>query len=134
MADAHGRLVEEARGVVSEIDSFGPIAVVRDERASPLVDILREPKGFAKLPYTRHAAPYGLIDSDSLFEWVIAREGTRVIQVYDWEESCQEIHGKVLIHVDGGFRVQGKVQDLAGEAERWRHARRRLQVIRVVGD
>ena len=57
---AHEVLLAEAAAVSDGVAGGGPVLVVRDERAQPLLEILREPRGFAKLPYTRHADPYGL--------------------------------------------------------------------------
>jgi len=129
MAAAHEVLLAEAAAVSGSVAAGAPVAVVRDERAQPLLEILREPQGFAKLPYTRHADPYGLIDAAALFEWVIAEEGTRVEPVADRGTDAE---GPVLIHVDGGFVDTGPVADSAAEAERWRADGRHVRVIRAV--
>ena len=129
MAAAHEVLLAEAAAVSGSVAAGAPVAVVRDERAQPLLEILREPQGFAKLPYTRHADPYGLIDVAALFEWVIAEEGTRVEPVADRGTDAE---GPVLVHVDGGFVDTGPVADSAAEAERWRADGRHVRVIRAV--
>ncbi len=129
MAAAHEVLLAEAPAVSEVVASGDPVVVVRDERAQPLLEILRDPDGFAKLPYTRHADPYGLIDAAALFEWVIADEGTRVEPVAGLRTGAG---GRVLIHSDGGFIDPGPVADLATEAERWRADGRRVRVIQAV--
>jgi hypothetical protein len=132
MAEAHGRLIEEARAVASLVEAEERVAVIRDENLQPLVEILRQPRGFVKLPYTRHAASYGLIDAAVLFEWVIAREDTRVAAVTDWQQSCRGVCGRLLVHIEGGFTDLGRTSDLAAAASRWQETGRRVQVIRVV--
>ena len=128
MASAHEVLLTEAVGVSDVVAAGGPVVVVRDERAQPLLEILRDPEGFAKLPYTRHADPYGLIDAAALFEWVIADEGTRVEPFI----GGAGVEGRVLIHVDGDFVDAGRVGDLGAEVERWQADGRRVRVIRAV--
>ncbi len=131
MAAAHSRLLDEARAVADVVSGGAPTLVVRDERSQPLVEILRDPHGLPKLPFTRHDDPYGLIDAAALFEWVLADEGTRVERVDDWSSRCAEVAGHVLVHRDGGFQRRGPVPDLAGEASRWQAAGRRVRVIRA---
>ncbi|MEJ2583074.1 MAG: hypothetical protein P8127_15800 [Acidobacteriota bacterium] len=132
IADAHQVLLDEAKMVASIVASGTPVAVVRDERAQPLLDILREPAGFAKLPYTRHEDSYGLIDTAALFDWVIGVEGTRVETVTNWGDSCAGVPGRVLVHTRGGFVDKGAVPDLAAEASGWQDAGRHVRVVRVV--
>ena len=132
MADAHQVLLEEAIAVAPVVAAGGPVVVVRDEQSQPLVEILREPEGFAKLSYTRHADPYGLVDAATLFEWVIAEDGTLVEQVPDWAESCRGVEGVVLVHTEGGFVNQGPTLDVAAAALRWRERGRHTRVIRTV--
>ena len=132
MAAAHDALLAEAAGVARTVASGVTVLVVRDESSQPLLEILREPRGFAKLPYTRHNDPYGLIDAAALFEWVIADEGIRVEHVSDWGTACAGEEGEVLIHIDGGFVESGPVADLAVEAERWRAEGRRVRVVHAV--
>jgi hypothetical protein len=132
IADAHQVLLDEATVVASIVAAGTPVAVVRDERAQPLLDILREPAGFAKLPYTRHEDSYGLIDTAALFDWVIGVEGTRVETVTNWGDSCVGVPGRVLVHTRGGFVDRGAVPDLAAEASGWQDAGRHVRVVRVV--
>ncbi len=132
IADAHQVLLDEATIVASTVASGTPVAVVRDERAQPLLEILREPAGFAKLPYTRHEDPYGLIDTAALFDWVISNEHTRVELVPDWRESCAGAPGRVLVHTRGGFVDKGAVPDLAADARGWQDAGRHVRVVRAV--
>ena len=129
MAAAHGVLLAEAAEVSAAVAAGAPVVVVRDERAAPLLEILREPQGFAKLPYTRHADPYGLIDTAALFEWVIAEEGTRVEPVVDRGTDAE---GPVLVHIAGGFVQSEPATDLSAEVERWGAEGRRVRVIRAV--
>ena len=129
MVAAHEMLLAEAAVVSNVVAAGDPVVVVRDERAQPLLEILREPLGFAKLPYTRHADPYGLVDAGALFEWVIAEEGTRVEPVI---EGFDGVEGAVLIHIEGGFVDAGRTVDLAAELRRWQGEGRRVRVIRAV--
>ena len=132
IAAAHSRLLDEARAAADVVTGGDPVLVVRDDRSQPLLEILRDPRGLPKLPFTRHDDPYGLIDAAALFEWVVADEGTRVARVHDWSRRCAGVAGQVLIHRDGGFERRGPVADLAVEASRWQAAGRRVRVIRAV--
>jgi hypothetical protein len=134
MAAAHARLLDEASAVRDVVAGRSPVLVVRTETTQPLLEVLREPTGFAKLPYTRHADPYGLIDAAALFEWVIAEENTRVEHVSGWSEVCAGVEGPVLEHTDGGFLTRGPVPDLAAEGRRVAEVGRRIRVIRSVHD
>ena len=108
------------------------VLIVRDERAQPLVEILREPQGMPKLPYTRHEDPYGLIDTAALFEWVLSQEGTRVERIDDWAAVFHGAEGSVVVHREGGFTDLGVTSDVAAEATRWRAEQRHLRVVRAV--
>ena len=132
MAAAHEVLLSEAVAVSELVAAGAPVAVVRDEQAQPLLEILRDPRGFAKLPYTRHADPYGLIDTAALFEWVIAEEETRVEPVHDWSTTCAGVEGVVLIHAEGGFVDVGPTDDLGAEVGRWTAQGRRVRVVKAV--
>lgn len=132
MAAAHEALLAEAAAVAQVVAVGAPVAVVRDERAQPLLDILRAPQGLAKLPYTRHADPYGLIDAAALFEWVLAEEETRVEHVAEWQRRCAGAKGAVLVHLEGGFIDGGAVGDLGAEVARWQAEGRRLRVVQAV--
>ncbi len=132
IAAAHTRLLDEARAVAGVVSGGDPVLVVRDERSQPLVEILRDPRGLPKLPFTRHDDPYGLIDAAALFEWVVADEGTRVQHIDDWSSRCAGVAGRVLVHRDGTFERRDPVPDLAVEASRWQAAGRRVRVIRAV--
>lgn len=132
MAAAHDALLAEAAQVADTVAAGVPVVVVRDEHSQPLLEILRDPKGYAKLPFTRHDDPYGLIDAAALFEWVIADDGTRVEHIHDWTGACAGVEGGVLVHRDGGFITLEAVSDLAAEAALFQQAGRRLRVIRAV--
>jgi hypothetical protein len=132
MAAAHDALLAEAAQVADTVAAGVPVVVVRDEHSQPLLEILKDPRGYAKLPYTRHDDPYGLIDTAALFEWVIADDGTRVEHVHDWATTCAGVEGGVLVHRDGGFITLEAVPDLAAEAARWQSAGRRVRVVRAV--
>jgi hypothetical protein len=132
IAGAHQVLLDEAAAVAPAVASGAPVAVVRDEQAQPLLEILREPAGFAKLPYTRHEDPYGLIDTAALFDWVMSDEHTRVELVPDWRESCADVPGRVLVHTRGGFVDTGAAPDLAAEAKNWQDAGRHVRVVKAV--
>jgi hypothetical protein len=132
MAAAHTVLLDETAEVAGAVVSGVPTVVVRDEQVPALLEILREPRGVPKLPYTRHEDPYGLIDTAALFEWVIADEDIRVAQIRDWKEACDGVEGVVLVHIDGRFVDLGVTPDLALEAERWQAAGRHVRVVRAV--
>ena len=108
------------------------MVVARDERAQPLVEILREPQGMPKLPYTRHEDPYGLIDTAALFEWVLSDEGTGVERIDDWAAVFAGTEGSVVIHLEGRFADLGVTSDVAAEAARWEADERHLRVVRTV--
>jgi hypothetical protein len=132
MAAAHEVLLEEAAEVAGIVAGERPVLVVRDERAQPLVEILREPRGMPKLPYTRHEDPYGLVDSAALFEWVLAEEGTRVERIDDWTSAYDGAEGRVIVHRDGGFEDFGVTSDVAAQAARWEAEKRHPRVVLAV--
>jgi hypothetical protein len=132
MAAAHEALIEEAAAVAGTFSGRRPVLIVRDEWAQPLVEILSEPKGIPKLPYTRHEDPYGLIDTAALFEWVLSEEGTRVERIEDWASACAGVEGSVVVHHVGEFADVGVTPDVAAEAVRLQAVDRHLRVVRVV--
>jgi len=132
LAAADDALLAEAAQVADTVAAGAPVVVVRDEQSQPLLEILKNPKGYAKLPYTRHNDPYGLIDAAALFEWVIGDEKTRVEHIHDWATTCVGVEGLTLVHRDGGFISLEAVPDLAAEVARWQSTGRRLQVVRAV--
>ncbi len=132
MAAAHEALLREAAEVPTVIVEKRPVLIVREERAHPLVEILKEPKGIPKLPFTRHEDPYGLIDSAALFEWVLSEEGTRVEKINDWVSIYDGAEGSVVVHREGGFSVTGLAEDVAAEAARLRAQQVPLRVVRAV--
>ncbi len=132
MAAVHEALLREAAEIPRLIADERPVLIVRKERAQPLVEILKEPKGIPKLPFTRHEDPYGLIDSAALFEWVLSEEGTRVESIDDWVSIDDGTEGTVIAHHEGGFTVNGLADDVAAEAARLRSQRDYLRVVRAV--
>jgi hypothetical protein len=132
MAAAHNVLLAEAADVSTVFSRGGHLVVVRDERAQPLVEILSEPRGMPKLPYTRHEDPYGLIDTAALFEWVLSEEGTRVERIDDWASILDGTEGSVVVHREGGFVDLGATSDVAAEAAGWEAQQRHLRVVRAV--
>ena len=131
MAAAHAVLLDEARAVVGTLAAGSPVVVVRDEHLHPLLEILRDPHGLLKLPFTRHDDPAGLIDTAALFEWVMAEEGTAVRQMFDWSSSVDGQPGRLLVHRAGGFDDLGPVADVATEADRFRAFGRPVRVVRT---
>jgi hypothetical protein len=132
MADAHARLLAEASSVVGVVENGDPVVVIRDEHAQPLVEILREPRGLPKLPFTRHQDPYGLIDTAALFEWVLADEGTAVVRRDDWADSFDGVEGTVIAHRSGGFAMVGPTENVAASANEWRTSGRYVRVIKAI--
>ena len=132
MASAHALLLEEAAEVTSPFSEGRPVLIVRDERTQPLVEVLRDPHGMPKLPYTRHEDPYGLIDAAALFEWVLSEEGIRVQRFDDWAPLFDGIEGSVIVHREGGFANLGVISDIAAEAARWEAEQRHLRVVQTV--
>lgn len=131
MAAAHAVLLLEAREVVSACVDGTPVAVVRDEGTTPLVDVIQAPVGYPKLAFIRNYDPYGLIDAAALFEWVLADEGRFVEHVADWTTESEDVEGMLLVHRDGGFVNLGVVENLAEQARRWSDSGRGVQVIRA---
>jgi hypothetical protein len=132
MAAAHEVLIDEAGAVKGTFSGERPVLIVRDERAQPLVEILREPRGIPKLPYTRHEDPYGLIDTAALFEWVLSEEGTRVERIENWASACAGVEGSVVVHHVGEFADVGVSTDVAAEATRLLGVHRHLRVVQIV--
>jgi hypothetical protein len=132
MAAAHEALLAEAAGVARVVTEGRPVLIVREEQEQPLVEILEDPKGLPKLPYTRHDDPYGLIDSAALFEWVLSEEGTRVERIDDWDSACAGVEGEVVINREGGFADVGLTENVAAEAARLREQQVHLRVVRAV--
>jgi len=127
---AHERLVDEAREVLWVVEPGVPMVVVRAEQELPLLDVLLSPQGLAKLPFTRHDDPYGLVDASALFDWALAEERVLVEEMTDWPTSGIGKPGVVLVHYSGGFDVvEMTAPDVAGEAERIRRRGLRLRVI-----
>lgn len=121
VSTAHRRLLVEAEEIAHVFKSGVPVVVVRLERDQPLLEILRSPKGVAKLPYTRQNDPYGLIDTAGLFDWVVAGRGLLVRRVAESASSWQDTSGTVIVHRSGGFEVIASgVSDLAERGDRWR--------------
>jgi hypothetical protein len=132
MAAAHELLLEEAAEISNAVAEGRPVVIVRDERKQPLAEILEDPRGMPKLPYTRHEDPYGLIDSAALFEWVLSEEGTRVERIDDWASVCEGAEGEVVVHREGTFAELGLTEDVAAEAARLHAQQVHLRVVRAV--
>ncbi len=127
---AHEQLVNEARKVLWVLEPGVAVVVVRAEQELPLLDVLRSPQGLAKLPFTRHDDPYGLVDASALFDWALAEERVLVEEMTDWPLSGVGKPGVVLVHHSGGFDVVEMTEaDVAGEAMRLRRRGLRLRVI-----
>lgn len=131
LAAAHTRVLDEARAVAGTVAAGAPTVVVRDERLHPLLEIMSDPAGLPKLPYTRREDPAGLIDAAALFEWVLAEEGTGVRHVVDWRSSLAGAPGRLLVHREAGFENRGPVVDVAAEGTRWQGSGRPVRVIRT---
>jgi hypothetical protein len=131
MAAAHSRVLDEARAVAGTVAAGAPVVVVRDEQVHPLLEIMSNPAGLPKLPYTRHQDPAGLIDAAALFEWVLAEDGTAVRHVVDWRSSLAGVPGRLLVHREAGFEDLGPVVDVAAEGARWQGSGRPVRVIRT---
>jgi hypothetical protein len=134
VAAAHTVLLNEAAAVRGAVAGEKPVAVVRNERTTPLLDLVESSAGSPKLAFVRSHDPYGLIDTAALFEWVLAEEGTHIQNVTDWATEFSGAEGVVLVHSNGGFENLGATSNLAEEAARWRSSGRGVQVIRRVGD
>jgi hypothetical protein len=132
IATAHAVLLEETEQVSASVIEGGPVAVVRDEQTTPLLDVVQSPQGFPKLVFIRNHSPYGLIDTAALFEWVLADEGTRVAHVANWSVACAGVPGVVLVHRDRGFVDLGTTPDVADDIARWGSSGRGVQVVRAV--
>ena len=131
MAAAHAVLLGEAREMAEVFVDDTPVAVIRDEGTSPLVDVVRSPVGYPKLAFIRNHDPYGLIDAAALFEWVLADEGRSVRHVGDRTTTSEGVEGVLLVHRDGGFVNLGVTENLAEQVARWSGSGRGVQVIRA---
>jgi hypothetical protein len=120
VSQAHARLLAEAAQIAPELPPRLPVAVVRAERDNPLGEIAAAPRGLFKLYYPRPPDPYGLIDAAALFEWVIGRDGVRVVRHDDGGTRFAGARGAVLLHEAGRFSwVDRGAPDVASEAARW---------------
>ncbi|MCG6964559.1 MAG: hypothetical protein LJE95_14975 [Acidobacteria bacterium] len=128
----HGRLLAEAREVVDQLPRGRPVVVVRADRWSPELELVRRPAGVEKPQFIRAEDPYGLIDAAALFEWVDPHRHEVVRRYDDWERRFQGSPGAVLIHVRGGFRwAERDTADVVSAARRWRRSGLPLRVIQV---
>jgi hypothetical protein len=106
--------------------------VVRADRWSPELELVRRPAGVEKPQFIRAEDPYGLIDAAALFEWVDPHRHEVVRRYDDWERRFQGSPGAVLIHVRGGFRwAERDTADVVSAARRWRRSGLPLRVIQV---
>ena len=128
---AHAQLLREAESVVAAVLDGGLVAVVRDEHTSPLLELVDSLVGYPKFVFVRPHDPYGLIDAAALFEWVAAREGTRVEPVEGWATAGTAAEGVILVHRDGGFVNLGTNPRLEDEVKAWRDSGRSVRVIRA---
>lgn len=128
---SHALLLEQTAAVVAHVKGDAPLAVVIDEKTSPLVEVAQFPVGYPKLVFVRNHDPYGLIDTAALFEWVLADEGTRVEHVVNWTADCEGVPGVVLVHSDGGFIDLATAPNLASEAAKWQASGRSVRVVRA---
>lgn len=101
---AHAVLLAEARRVVADFPAGRPVAVVRAESSSPLVELVSQPQGQPKVAYIRHDDPYGLVDTAALFEAVRPDDGLRVVRWDDGSTRFRGVGGAVLVHETGEFR------------------------------
>lgn len=131
MAAAHAVLLEETREIASAVVDDAPVAVIRDEGTTPLVEVIQSPVGYPKLAFIRNYDPYGLIDAAALLEWVLAEEGRFVEHVADWTTASEGVEGLLLVHRDGGFVNLGVAENLTEQAGRWRDSGRGVQVVRA---
>jgi hypothetical protein len=132
IADAHERLLIEAAAVAEVVRRGEPVLVVRDERISPLHEIVTSPVGLPKLAFIRNSDPYGLIDTAALFEWVLAEDRIGVDHLPSAGSAGESESSAVLVHRAGGFVDLGVVEDGAAESDRWRESGRAVQRIRTV--
>jgi hypothetical protein len=132
MAVAHQRLLDETAVLGPVLEDGLAIAVARDERSSPLLDVARSPVGYPKLVFVRSQDPYGLIDAAALFEWVQGEEGRRVEHVAGWRTAGVDRQGRFLVHRVGGFADRGPTPNLLGDARNWEATGGRLQIVMQV--
>lgn len=131
MTAAHARLLREAESVVAATLDGGLVAVVRDEQTSPLLELVDSLVGYPKFVYVRPHDPYGLIDVAALFEWVAAREGTRVEPVEGRATAGTAVEGVILVHRDGSFVNLGTTPRFEDDVNSWRDTGRSVRVIRA---
>jgi hypothetical protein len=131
MAAAHAVLLGEAREVAAAFVDDTPVAVIRDEGTTPLVEVVQSPVGYPKIVFIRNYDPYGLIDAAALFEWVLADEARVVEHVGDWTTASEGVEGVLLVHRDGEFVNLGVTENLAEQATRWSDSGRGVQVVRA---
>ncbi|HSO23740.1 MAG TPA: hypothetical protein VLT81_12575 [Chondromyces sp.] len=131
MTAAHAQLLREAGSVVAATLDGGLVAVVRDEQTSPLLELVDSLVGYPKFVFVRPHDPYGLIDAAALFEWVAAREGTRVEPFEGWATAGAASGGVILVHRDGTFVNLGTTPRLEDEVKAWRDSGRSVRVIRA---
>ena len=130
VSQATTQLLEETREVLPHLAFDRPVIVVRAENASPLHQVTINPHGRIKIWYPRHADPYGLVDAAALFDWTQSPQASPVERIDDWEERFRGVPGLLLVHREGGFvQPPYRVEDVAGEARRWREAGHRLRVV-----
>lgn len=130
VSQATTQLLDETREVLPHLAFDRPVIVVRGEDASPLQQVTVNPHGRYKIWYPRHADPYGLVDAAALFDWTLGRTGSPVTRVDDWQERFRGVPGLLLVHREGGFvHPPHYVDDVAGEAGRWREAGHRFRVV-----
>jgi len=130
LSEAHCRLLGEAEEIAHIFAPGVPVVVVRAEQDQPLLEIFRSPRGVAKLPYTRHDDPYGLIDTASLFDWVLTGEDLLIGEISESSSGWRDTPGILIIHRSGGFEVIASgVVDLGDRADQWREQGYRPRVI-----
>jgi hypothetical protein len=133
VSDAHTRLLDEARQVVSALPVGVPIAVVRAETENPLRDVARSLRGFPKLFYYRRPDAYGLTDTAALIEWSLENERLTVTRWAENDARAVGKTGRLVVHRSGGFVCDPRpVPDIAAEVKRWRSHGYPVQVIEVV--
>jgi hypothetical protein len=120
ISDAHGRLLRETEILVPNLPRGVPIVSIRLENEQPLLEILRAPAGLVKLPYTRTNDPYGLIDTEALFDWVGANRGLRVRATRELRSIDTDIEAVVIGHRDGGFDfLPASTQGISETVRHW---------------
>ena len=132
ISEAHGRLLRETEALVPQLPDEVPIVSVRLEREQPLLEILREPAGLVKLPYTRNNDPYGLIDTRALFDWVAADRGLRVRAIPDLRSIDTDVEAVVIGHQNGGFDyLPAGTQGASETVRHWSERGHPVRIFRV---